>query len=92
MSAVTDETYIQIFSRFLEGGSGTDDMFTDYWKAYGEETRVGDVALFGILQDVFYVMEEYDSDPELRSDDSPTDADVRAAIIRAQAALEDRRA
>lgn len=91
MSSVEDETYIEIFTAFLEGRSGTRDMFASYWSAYGEDKRVDDRALYEILQRVFYVMEEYDPDPELRSRDSPTEGDVREAVTKAKAALEARR-
>lgn len=92
MSSVDDETYIDIFTAFLEGRSGTSDMFASYWSAYGEDKRVDDLALYDILQGVFYVMEDYEPDPELLSDDSPSESDVRGAIMRAKGALEARRA
>ncbi|QNF93306.1 hypothetical protein [Janibacter sp. YB324] len=91
MSPVDDETYIDIFTAFLEGRCGTADMFASYWSAYSEDKRVDDLALYGILQKVFYVMEEYESDPELRSRDSPSEGDVRETVTKAKAALEARR-
>lgn len=91
MSRVDDETYIDNFSEFLEGRRGTDDMFANYWAAYGEEERVDDQDLYEILQGLFYVMEEYEPDSELRSDDSPSEDDVREAVLKAKVALEARR-
>lgn len=91
MSPVDDETYIEIFSEFLEGRRETGDMFASYWAAYGKEERVDDQDLYEILQGLFYVMEEYEPDPELKSDESPSEGEVREAVMKAKVALEARR-
>lgn len=60
-----------------------------YWSAYSEDKRVDDLALYGgIPQKVFYVMEEDESDAELRSRDSPSEGDGRETVTKAEAALE----